>query len=280
MAENSIFKIPDGMEYITIPVSAFGKNYDLPAVKDADDRLYRIPHKALSRLFRDLKSSGVNIKRETDVEEASPKYNLAYCRITVDGVQGEKFFGETNVTLGSSSAEKEAPFASAVNRAQDKAILDMLGFESQYFDENGTPVLYKADADITDEEETPAPENRKVIVEAKAPEAATPESPIKDITPAGDISPIKEDTPVEDEPAIDPAAQFSVQPAALTVQEEKEFQSLCNMTLKFTKKGEDVLYKLSAMSDNLLQWVVNNGNEAYANIAGRYLELKAKRGGI
>lgn len=268
MAENTMFKVPDGTDYITVDVNVLGKEYKLPAAKTDEQKLYRIPHKALSKLFKDLRSTNRELKMETGViggsfvGTVSPKYSLASCRISNGSVVGDTFFGETNVTLNSSTSEKEAPFAAAVNRAQDKAILDFIGLESQYFDEDGNPALYSADTEV--KQNKPEPE-KTVIVEA--PDSAA--GPAQDEVPSEETA----------EEAPNPADPVPVIQSNLTAKEQKEYESLCGQTLKLKKNGQDVSQSLSEMSDAYLNFLMNCGNEAYANLAGRYVELRNKKNG-
>lgn len=297
MAE--MFKIPSGMENIMIHVSVLGKDYEIPAVKQPEEKLYRIPHKVLSKLFKELRSKNRDLRMETGVIDGtfvgtmSPKYSLAGCRISNGSIIGDTYYGETNVTIDSSSSEKEAPFASAVNRAQDKAVLDFIGLESQYFDKDGKPALYSADSDATPKKNDPAAA-KKVIVDAGEQKA---ETPVQDTAPEQNADPApvtNEQVPAANEvtapvPAAEtaqdnaadeipnPDDQVPVKKAALTVKEEQEFQSLCEQKLKLRQRGQDVMVPLSRMSDAVLKFLMESGNEAYANLAGRYMELKKKR---
>lgn len=303
------FKVPDGMDYIMINVTALGKEYQLPAVKTQEQKLFRIPHKVLSKLFEDMKRNNRDLKIDNGVIDGlvvgtmSPKHCVAACRISHGSNIGEICYGETNVTIDSSQSEKEAPFVSAVNRAKDKAILKFIGLESQYFDENGTPALYSADVEAKRVEPGT---DRKVITKGNEPtaekavnEAANAQDEPADMeTPenkqaAGNETPTIEQTPDAnaqtpaaekavdnaDEVLWDPTVPFRVAENPLTAKEEKEYESLCRQTLKLRKGGQDMIIALSDMQEATLLYLAKCGNEAYANLAGRYLELRDKKNG-
>lgn len=310
MADN-IFKVPNGMDEITIPVSIFGNNYELPAVKQPDEKLYRIPHKVLSKLFKILRAQNRELRMETGVidgafvGQVSPKYSLAACRITNGSVVGDTYYGETNVTLDSSSSEKEAPFASAVNRAQDKAILDLIGLESQYFKEDGTPALYNSDVD-DQMIKTKEPDTRTPVTEVKddagnvyadstqipetpasiAPQAPAEESPVSNpvvtVAEAPAAEPPVQETWMSGIPddIPNPYDQVPVTMSPLTAREEQEYESLCRQTLKLQKNGRNVQIPLSQIPEGTLRFLVNSGNEAYANLASRYIELRNKKNAV
>lgn len=255
MADNTLFTIPEGVESITVTINAYGKDYDLPAVRDVGDTGdFRIPHKALSRLFRILKQEKKGLRMETGVidgtfvGELSPAYACAACRITADGNPGDVYYGEVNVNFSSPKAEREAPFCCAVSRAQDKAILALLGVESQWFDENGNPSLYHGCADVPVNTEEEAKNEDTVAKNA-------------------------EDT----DDAIDSSATFDVKPL-ITPDEEAEFQILAKTNVKVGINGVPQTIPLGDVPDESLQKLATLEKPLpIKDLAVRYIELRAKR---
>lgn len=128
----------------------------VPAVSQGDDPCYRVPHKVLLELFR-MREAKDHLTLESGVIDgtvvinSSPGYCLTACRLVEDGFPHPVFFGEHKTGISKNAAEKNYPFSIALNRAQDKAILEWLGMPSQVYDRNGNPLYYGA-ADITNDE--------------------------------------------------------------------------------------------------------------------------------
>lgn len=269
---DTIFKIPEGVDSIEIKVTSNGKEYDLPAIRVAGENgTYRIPHKALSHLWRILRNAQKGLKMETGyidgafVGTMTPGYTCVGCRISDATRTGDVYYGETKASNAYSTAEREAPFTSAVNRAQDKAILDYLGLESQYFTADGAPSLYSFDTgyiiDEPDEDDGEASaEESNLTVHSK--EAQTGQT---DTVPGAG-----EQFIVTAEPRF----------PQLTEAEAKDLEALKATRLNITVKGENKAVALEDMDDKTTQFLAsdNHGNDAYRTIVRRYLSLRAKAG--
>lgn len=258
--------LPDGVETIDIRVNIYGDDYDVPAceIKQEPGKLpkYRITHKTLLHVFRFLCSQHQGLRMESGlidglfVGNASPSYCCTGCRISNGDVHRDTFYGETKVVYNSQEAERNNPFVIAINRAQDKAILDFLGLESQLFFKDGTPALY-VDADDTaiDDAVIEHPE-KKETAENKAPDQKAAETSSVVISSNGVI------------------------PEPLTKSEEQELAASGKQTLKYRWNSEDLETPIEGTNEKVLYYFTKSTDEKYAatrNIVVRYLELRAKK---
>ena len=147
-------QIPNA-KIITIHVKKGEAELEVPAVSQ-DNVCFRIPHKVLIEIFR-MREAKDHLSLESGVIDgvvvinSSPGYCLTACRLVEDGFPHPVFFGEHKAGISKNSAEKNYPFSIALNRAQDKAILEWLGLPSQVFNQDGMPLFYGA-ADATNDE--------------------------------------------------------------------------------------------------------------------------------
>ena len=140
-------QIPNA-KIITIHVKKGEAELEVPAVSQ-DNVCFRIPHKVLIEIFR-MREAKDHLSLESGVIDgvvvinSSPGYCLTACRLVEDGFPHPVFFGEHKAGISKNSAEKNYPFSIALNRAQDKAILEWLGLPSQVFNQDGMPLFYGA----------------------------------------------------------------------------------------------------------------------------------------
>lgn len=255
---DTIFKIPDNTESVSVTVSASGKEYVLPAIRfPGNTEVYRIPHKVLWHLFKLLTAEKKGLFMQTNiVGTPTPAYAVASCRITDGDKAGDSFYGETKISFSSSKADKEAPLAAAINRAQDKAILDYLGLESQYFTKDGEPSLYAFDTEFVSES------GGEDSSEGAANSSDT-------------------ETSVSDEDVASPDDKFTVEAAPkvyITDEEKAELDALSSKTLTLSYKSGPVDTTISTMSEKVLSYLSSDKfpNEEYRGIIRRYLELREK----
>lgn len=128
-----------------------GRQCDIPAHPDKyHPGVYRISHYELGRAFKRLRMTGLNVRMETGIVDQAfagkfgADYAVASCRVTVNGISRDVFYGECNKRMLS---EDVNAFTIASERAQDKAILDFLGLETRYFAADGTPLVYASERD-------------------------------------------------------------------------------------------------------------------------------------
>lgn len=245
--------LPDGVKTIDIRVNIYGEDYEIPACEIKQDASktprYRITHKTLIHVFRYLCDKHQGLRMESGlidglfIGKASPAYCCAGCRISNGDVHRDTFYGETKVQFQSQEAEKNNPFVVSVNRAQDKAILDFLGLESQSFFEDGSPALY---VDIED-------------------------TAIDDV---GIEHPEQEEKPEEVIPSDGNV------PEPLTKSEEQELLASGKQVLKYRWNSEDQETAIEDTNEKVLFYFSKNTDEKFAatrNVVARYLELRAKK---
>lgn len=254
---DTIFKIPDNTESVSITISASGKEYVLPAIRfPGNTEVYRIPHKVLWHLFKLLMAEKKGLFMQTNtVGTPTPAYAVASCRITDGDKAGDSFYGETKISFSSSKADKEAPLAAAINRAQDKAILDYLGLESQYFNKNGEPSLYAFDTEFVSDSEGD--------------------------DSSGDAETTSDAASIADDEVVNPDDKFIVEAAQkvyITDEEKAELDALSSKTLTLSYKSGPVDTPISTMSEKVLSYLSSDEfpNEEYRGIIRRYLELREK----
>lgn len=253
--------LPDGMETIDIKINIYGDDYEIPAcaIKQEPSKAprYRITHKTLLHVFRYLCSQHQGLRMESGlidglfVGNATPSYCYAGCRISNGDVHRDTFYGETKVVYNSQEAERNNPFVISLNRAQDKAILDFLGLESQSFFKDGTPALYVDVEDTAiDDAAVEHPEQRKEVEEkAEEKTGAT-------ISSNGII------------------------PDPLTKSEEQELLASGKQTLKYRWNSEDLETPIESTNEKVLYYFTKSTDEKYTatkNIVVRYLTLRAKK---
>ena len=151
-------KLPEGVESINIKIEVYDEQYEIPAcyvrqLAANKKKRYRITHKTLMSAFRQFRLRHQGLRMESGyidgqfIGHASPAYCFAGCRISNGDVHNDTFYGEAKIQFNACDAEKSNPFVVAMNRAQDKAVLDFLGLETQSFYEDGSPALYDEIAD-------------------------------------------------------------------------------------------------------------------------------------
>lgn len=239
-------RLPEKVEKILIPVTVYNENYKIPAClitdPDTDKKKYRITHKTLIHAFRLLRQRHRGLHMESGVIDgsfigtASVGYCFTGCRISNGDDHNDTFFGEVKVVSSLPEAARFNPFTVAVNRAQDKAILDFLDLESQVFYEDGSPALYNdpTDAAIDD----------RIVEEPVNSENETP------------------------------------LPDGLNDAEQAEFDSLSKQKMGLTIAGEQKMYEVCTIPESTLNFIAsdkNTFNEAYKDIASRYIKLRAKK---
>lgn len=254
--------LPDGVETIDVKINIYGDDYEIPACEIKQDPSktprYRITHKTLLHVFRFLCSQHQGLRMESGlidgqfIGKASPSYCCAGCRISNGDVHRDTFYGETKVVFNSQEAEKNNPFVVSINRAQDKAILDFLGLESQSFFKDGTPALYiEADDTAVDDATVEHPEQQNTEEEKKASEEKSVV-----ISSNGNI------------------------PDSLTKAEEQELLASGKQMLKYRWNNEDQITPIENTNEKVLYYFSKSTDERYTatrNIVVRYLELRAKK---
>lgn len=254
--------LPDGVKTIDIAIDVYGTTYQIPACEVRQDAgkvpKYRITHKTLLHIFRYMSSRHQGLRMESGlidglfIGKATPAYCCAGCRISNGDVHRDTFYGETKVQFQSQDAEKNNPFVISINRAQDKAILDFLGLESQTFYEDGRPALY-ADADDTSVDD----------LAVEHPEQTGGEK-------------------TEGESAATLPAQLpdGNAPEPLTKAEEQEFLASGKQILKYRMNGEDHESPISETGETVLHYFAKSTEGSYAparNVVLRFLALRAKK---
>lgn len=265
--------LPDGVKTIDVDINVYGDTYKIPACEVRQEAgktpRYRITHKTLIHIFRYMCDRHQGLRMESGlidgqfIGKATPAYCCAGCRISNGDVHRDTFYGETKVQFQSQEAEKNNPFVTSVNRAQDKAILDFLGLESQTFFEDGKPALY---ADVDD----------------SSVDDLAVEHPEKN--PAGSAEPAKtqEDaakSQMEAAAAVVLGTGASV-PEPLTKAEEQELLASGKQTVKYRMNGEDQESPIAETSETVLHYFAKSTEEAYAparNVVLSYLALRAKK---
>ncbi|MBO5544670.1 MAG: hypothetical protein J5949_08585 [Oscillospiraceae bacterium] len=148
--ENATIKgfLPEGVETIEIPVTFRDYNTEIPAcrVKSEDGQYYRILHKSLEIMFREICEMYPEIRIRKNVITAQATYAAAGIQLYEKDVPiTAVHYGETKVLIESTSAEKAAPLTNALNRAFDKALMELLKMDSRIFDENGIQINTSGD---------------------------------------------------------------------------------------------------------------------------------------
>lgn len=141
--------LPDTVPRIVIPFFYRGINFETEACLSKETGNFRIPHKTLLSIFNTLRSQFPDLFMENGIIDgemigtASPAYSWTACKVKTKTEEHPVFFGEYKVSTMDEEEKRNAPFAIALNRAQDKAIIELIGLVSQIYDAAGNPVIYR-----------------------------------------------------------------------------------------------------------------------------------------
>ena len=142
--------IPEGIETIDINLKFRDLEIAIPACRQNEE--YVLWHKILSMCFSLVTDMFPDVEMQVEAVDTNILHCVASAQIKADGRVYSKKFGEAKVTLESDDLEKKMPFMMALNRAEDKAYLELFGLASKVFDKDGNPVIYQEDRSVNDEQ--------------------------------------------------------------------------------------------------------------------------------